>query len=357
MRILQIIDALEVGGAEKMAVNYANALAENIEFSGLIATRQEGELKNQIKEKVNYFFLDKKGTFDFKAALRLKNYYIANKIDVIHAHSSSYFIAILAKMLYPKINIVWHDHNGLSEFITTKETIALKIAALFFKGIIVVNYQLKAWAERELSCNKVIYLPNFTTMDTATVPITTLKGIPGKRILCLANLRPQKNHFLLLEVALKVKQQFPDWTFHLVGKDFNDEYAHAIKELIKSKELEEQVYVYGSRVDTNNIIQQATIAVLTSDSEGLPVALIEYGLLKKPVVTTKVGEIPLIVNHGINGFTVDIKDAEQFYHYLQQLMTNTALQSTLGNALYDTITVNNSEEAVIERYLTWLKSE
>lgn len=42
MRILQIIDSLAIGGAEKMAVNFANALVEEVEFSGLVATRKEG---------------------------------------------------------------------------------------------------------------------------------------------------------------------------------------------------------------------------------------------------------------------------------------------------------------------------
>ena len=57
MRIVQIIDSLDVGGAEKMAINYANALAETIEFSGIVATRKEGNLKLQIHSKVHYLFL------------------------------------------------------------------------------------------------------------------------------------------------------------------------------------------------------------------------------------------------------------------------------------------------------------
>ena len=72
MRIVQVIDSLEVGGAEKMAVNYANALSERIDFSGLIATRAEGNLKKQLNGKVSYLFLNRKGTIDFSAALRLK---------------------------------------------------------------------------------------------------------------------------------------------------------------------------------------------------------------------------------------------------------------------------------------------
>ena len=60
MRILQLIDSLEAGGAERMAVNYANALATTLEFSSLVATRKEGPLLGEIDSKVIYLFLNKK---------------------------------------------------------------------------------------------------------------------------------------------------------------------------------------------------------------------------------------------------------------------------------------------------------
>ena len=66
--------------------------------------------------------------------------------------------------------------------------------------------------------------------------------------------------------------------------------------------LEKNVFLYGSRLDIENILNQAAIAVLTSQSEGLPVALLEYGLYKKSVVVTNVVEIPTIVENGKNGF-------------------------------------------------------
>lgn len=47
MRIIQLIDSLEAGGAERMAVNFANGLASKADFSGLVCTRKEGLLKNQ----------------------------------------------------------------------------------------------------------------------------------------------------------------------------------------------------------------------------------------------------------------------------------------------------------------------
>ena len=356
MRIAQIIDSLEIGGAEKMAVNYANALSERVEFSALVTTRAEGNLKGQISRKVSYLFLKKKSTIDLGAVSRLRKFCIENKIEYLQPHSSSYFTAVLAKITYPKLKIIWHDHNGLSEFISSEKSIALKIASRFFKGIIVVNYKLKAWAEKELNCKKVIYLPNFTTIDSSTNVETELKGISGKRILCLANLRDQKNHFLLLDVAEKLKEAQPEWTFHLVGKDFEDDYSRQIRNLVSSRKLEDHVFIYGSKNDVKNIINQADIAILTSKSEGLPVSLIEYGLSKKPVVSTKVGEIPLIIRDNVNGFIVEPDDADSFYISLLKFIEDEGLRTEMGNALHQTIINNHSEDGVIANYLNWVSS-
>ena len=99
MRIIQIIDSLEPGGAERMAVHYANALAARIEFSGLVVTRKEGALDSQIDAKVSYLYLNKKKTVDFKALFVLRNYVRQHNVTIVHAHSSSFFLAFLLSTL------------------------------------------------------------------------------------------------------------------------------------------------------------------------------------------------------------------------------------------------------------------
>lgn len=356
MRILQIIDSLEIGGAEKMAVNYANALAENCDFSGLVATRKEGNLKLHLSNKVDYLFLNRKSTLDFKAIFKLRKYCKENRIDFLQAHSSSFFTAFLVKLLCFRINIIWHDHNGLSEFISKRKSLVLKLSSFFFKGIVVVNYQLKNWAIKELNCKQVIYLANFTVVDSNQQKETVLYGNDGKKIVCVANLRFQKNHFLLIEVAKMLKESHPDWSFHLIGKDFNDDYSAKVKNEISACKLDDNVFLYGSKNDTNAIIQQANIAILTSQSEGLPVALLEYGLNKKPVVSTSVGEIPMIIKNGENGFLVPKYEAKSFYEALTKLMENDELRHKIGANLYQTIQQNHSQEAIIGFYLNWLNT-
>jgi glycosyltransferase involved in cell wall biosynthesis len=356
MRILQLIDSLEAGGAERMAVNYANALAKEINFSGLAVSRKEGPLVNQVDEGVSYLFLNRNKVIDFKAVIKLRNYVILNRVNVIHAHSTSFFLAFLLKLVHPSIKIIWHDHYGDSEFLNKRPLLALRLISPFFSGIITVNQKLKVWANENFNFANAIYLPNFPSEEKNISEHTILEGINGKRIVCLANLRIQKDHFLLLEVAKKLKLSHPEWTFHLVGKDFQDEYSKQIQSLIIEHHLEKNVFLYGTKQDVKNILDQATIAILTSQSEGLPMAILEYGLNKKPVVVTNVGEISSVIQNGKNGFLILANQEQLFYDALVILIETEALQRSFGNSLYKTIVANYSEEIVLKKYLDWLQT-
>ena len=128
-----------------------------------------------------------------------------------------------------------------------------------------------------------------------------------------------------------------------------------MKNEIKSKGLQHSVFIYGSKKDTQHIISQSDIVILTSQSEGLPVVLLEYGLNKKPLVSTNVGEIPLIIENNVNGFVVPNYDSDAFYQSLLKLIENDELRVKFGDELFKTISKNNSEEAVITSYINWLK--
>ncbi|WPR71591.1 glycosyltransferase [Flavobacterium sp. NG2] len=355
MRILQLIDSLEAGGAERMAVNYANTLAHQIDFSGLVVSRKEGDLIGQINSNVSYLFLNRKRIIDIKALLQLRYYVKKNKVELVHAHSTSFFIAVLLKIIQPKLKIVWHDHYGDSDFLEERKSFVLQWSSFFFNGIIVVNQKLKKWAQEKLDFKNVIYLPNFVSENNDEIGQTILKGAKNKRIVCLANLRKQKNHFLILEVAMKMKNTHPDWTFHLVGKDFNDLYGTQIKKKIQDYHLEKTVFVYGAVLDISTVLKQANIGILSSKSEGLPVALLEYGLHKLAVVVTAVGDIPLLIENGSNGFLVTDFEVVNFYKCVVTLIENSELQTNFGLALYKTISEGYTQDPVMQQYLRWLK--
>lgn len=353
MKIIQLIDSLDAGGAERMAVNYANELSFKIVLSSLVVTRKEGQLFNQLNEKVDYLFLNKKSMIDIKSIKKLIGYVKKNKINVIQAHSTSFFLAFLIKIFHPSIKLIWHDHYGESEFLKQRPTFVLQFVIPFYNGVISVNHNLKNWATEKLNVKNVIYLPNFPVEEIEIDNKTNLKGISGKRIVCLANLRLQKNHFLLLKIAQKLQISKPDWTFHLVGKDFEDLYSQEIKNLVASLKLTENVFIYNSRQDITNILSQSDIAILTSSSEGLPLALLEYGLNKKAVVVTNVGEIPAIINNE-NGFLVSPNDDIAFYKSLLKLIEDQKLRNCMGEKLFELIQLEYSKNAILNQYLAWI---
>lgn len=356
MRIVQLIDSLEAGGAERMAVNYANALATTTEFSSLITTRQEGNLKELVTDKVHYLYLCKKNTWDGAAIFTLRRFLKVHRVQIIHAHSSSFFMAVLMKIFIPNLKIIWHDHYGNSEYLNTRSKKALQLAAFFFNGIVAVNEKLRMWSLEQLHFKNGIYLPNFAQLEKPRKIKTFLNGSEGKRIVCLANLRIQKNHFLLLNVAVKLKESHPDWTFHLVGKDFNDAYSNTIKEWIALHHLENTVFLYGTQKEVGAILSQSDIGVLTSVSEGLPVALLEYGLHQKPVVVTRVGQISSVVVDGESGFLVPSEDGAVFYQRLVTLINDEKLRNKLAEHLHQKIEAEFSEKAIIQQYLNWVKT-
>ncbi|MCV9931231.1 glycosyltransferase [Flavobacterium sp. LS1R47] len=354
MRIVQIIDSLEVGGAERMALNYANALSEKIEFSGLIASRKEGLLLSQIDEKVSYLFLKKKKIIDFKAVFLLRRYLKNNKVSVIHAHSSSFFIAVLVKLTLPKIKIIWHDHYGISQDLKSRKNVALKFGSLFFKGSIAVNTALKDWAESYLYCKNVIYFPNFVDEITNLNKEVSLNGEEGKRIVCVANLRPQKNHELLIKAANIIRNEYPDWTFHLFGKDFLDDHSKKLKELVRDLELDKNIFFYGAVNNVASVLEQCNIAVLPSISEGLPLAILEYGLYKLPVVATNVGEISTIIISEKEGLIIESNNINQFSQSIQKLIRNKKSRIEMGLELNKIVNLNYSQESIVRDYISWL---
>jgi len=128
-----------------------------------------------------------------------------------------------------------------------------------------------------------------------------------------------------------------------------------LKKEITSSNLEDVVYIYGSKQDVKNIINQCELGVFTSNSEGLPVALLEYGINKKPVVSTNVGQIPFIVEHNKCGLISGVNNVEEFSRNLSKLLSDNRLREGFGEEIYKVIQNNYSEDVVLNKYVSWIK--
>lgn len=329
-----------------MAVNIANALLPHVEGSFLCCTRQEGMLKEEIKPEVGYLFLNKKSSLDPKAILKLRNYIKENKIDIVHAHSTSYFLAGLLKLSGSRFKLIWHDHYGESENLESRDYKILKKFSRLFAGIISVNTALKEWAIQNLDCENVIEIKNFIPepYPDAKAKIQLKGNKDDFKIICVANLRPQKDHLNLLR-AFEILDSNLGISLHLIGEDPGTEYSASVLSRIKNSPVNHWIFYYGTQADIISFLKQSDLGVLSSRSEGLPLALLEYGMVGLPVVCTDVGKCKDIIKQ--DGKLVQKENPEELAKQILFYIKHPENRVKDARNFHQKIKINNSEKEVI----------
>ncbi len=346
LKVIQIIDSLNVGGTEVLAVNLANSYLDFNISSHLCTTRKEGFLKEKLEANVGYIHLSRKTTLDITSLLKLKKYIKSNNISIVHAHSTSLFFACCLKVINPKLKLFWHNHTGANINLKGGKYFLIKILTTYVDGIINVNEELRLWSKNKLNHKNCIKLNNFP-LFTDNSRKTKLKGENHKRIVCVAALRPEKDHLNLLEAFKIINKNFPKWTLHLVGKDYYNDYSIKIKNYIFKNELKKSVFLYGMCSDIKYVLEQSTIGVLSSENEGLPISLLEYGLAKLPVLATDVGECKDVINN-TNAIVLP-KNSTLFSESLSKLIKSEELREEISTGLYNNVNLNFSKKKFISR--------
>ncbi len=350
MRILQLIDSLDIGGAEKMAVLYANELAQLIDKSVLVSTRKEGALKKSIATNVSYHFLNRQGFFDLSAVKRLVQICKEEQVTHIHAHGTSIFIGSLAKTLFPKVQLIFHDHFGSLQ---RRQVWKYRLATFNADFCIAVNEEIASWNRQNLKLSS-FYLPNFSVISKSVCSNEDESNFMFT-ILALANFRKEKGHEFLFQVAQELKLRGVKAVWHLYGRVSDFEYYIHLRTLREQLELTESVLFFENESDLTHALHKADVAVLTSSFEGLPLALIEYGLAAKPVVVTKVGACETLVQSEANGFVVPYGNAKEFADKIEYLYRNPDKRVIFGERLQVEVSRTFSAKAVLSAYLKLLE--
>jgi len=142
-------------------------------------------------------------------------------------------------------------------------------------------------------------------------------------------LRPEKNHELFLEAAAAVAKQISDVVFVIVGGGTR---APMLEKLAAELELSERVYFTGHRNDARLLIQSFDVAVLCSHPvvETLPIFLMEAMALGKPVISTRVGDVPSLVVDGTTGLLVTPGSREELSGAMLRLLRDGELRAEMG---------------------------
>lgn len=347
--VMHLVDTLSAGGAERMCVQLANALPRERFAAHVCATRHSGPLEKEIAPHVRFLSLRRRGRFDALAILRLRRYVREHGIRILHAHGTSAFTAVAVRALTPGVAVVWHDHYGRRADLNFVPW-PYRMLRRGLRGVIVVNEKLRAWAGDRLDVprERIWMLPNFAARRGTEIE-PGLPGNPGFRVVQIANLRPPKDHPMMLRAMRRIVDAEPRAHLLLAGHAADDEYGRTVTQLIGRLGLARHVSVLGLRDDVPAIARECAVGVLSSAAEGLPLALLEYGEAGLAVVSTAVGDCRALLEPLGGGCLVEPGDSGAMAEAVLALLRDPERRRRQAEAFRAIVRKDYSEEAAIRR--------
>lgn len=350
---MHVIDSLAAGGAERVAVNLTNELARQKFGAYLCVTRRDGPLRSEVSSHVRFINISRRSRFDLRAIWKFIHLVRSNRVDIIHAHSSSVFLAVIAKLFLSKVKVIWHVHYG-GYSSKSQSTFLYRPLLPLIDGVIAVNAQLQNWLVQKLhvSPEEVWLLPNFVEAKEVQ-PRIIIPGIEGFRIVCVANIRQEKGHTTLIHAMKRVVDVEPRAHLILVGASNNPSVKEEIDTVILKLGLSKSISLLGARDDVQEIIANCAIGVISSITEGLPLSLLEYGSASLPVVATDVGECAQVLDHGRVGILVPPGSPTDLANGILSFLANPTMATKTGRQLYERVRKFYSADSALEK-LEWI---
>jgi glycosyltransferase involved in cell wall biosynthesis len=140
-------------------------------------------------------------------------------------------------------------------------------------------------------------------------------------------LRAQKALQVLIHAAARLAPEFPGLKVVIAGRGEEEERLRA---LVRELALEETVLLVGQQNDVPDLLAALDVAVCCSDFEGSPLSVMEYMAAGLPVVATRVGGVPELIEEGVHGLLIDPGDPDALARAVASLLRNPALRAEMG---------------------------
>lgn len=206
----------------------------------------------------------------------------------------------------------------------------------------------RAFLEREgVPASSIAVIPN--GIDGAKFGERSLARAPKapRKVITVANLRPEKSHETLIAAAAELAADFPDVQFQIVG---DGPRRAELEALVRARALERTVVFLGHREDVPDLLDAADAFVLPSRSEAFPNGAIEAMAAGLPVVASAVGGLLDLIEPNRTGLLVPPGNAAALATALRRLFSEPDLAARLGQAAQTQVRQRYSFERMVASF-------
>jgi len=375
MRIAQLVETLDAGGAEALAVDIAGALAARGHDSHLVVARGDGPFFDRLSPSVAFHDLDRprrdgnqvyRILYFLETCRRLESLLRAHRIEVLQTHlPKANFLGLVMAWrgvcrVYPTVhnNREFDYGDGAGRVRRALRRAGYRRMLKECNGVIAVSDQVRDSLADQLGVQpdqraRILVVPNGVR---PAAPVTTAErsrlraslGVTDEQVLIVGagRLTRQKNFARLIEALGHLEPAGADWRCVIAGDG----------ELRSEHEAQIAAASWGSRIrliglygDVPGLFAAADIFCLPSLFEGLPLVLLEAMGAGLPTVAFAIAGVTDVVTEGVQACLAAPDDAEALARALAALLVDAPQRRRLGIAARAQVEARHSFDAVLNR--------
>jgi glycosyltransferase involved in cell wall biosynthesis len=298
-------------------------------------------------------FLSRRFKYDPFAWWPLLRLLRSERIDVLHAHTFGHnaWATVLGRLAGVDV-IVAHEHNWAFAGRPMRPLVDRRLIARGSDAIIVVSddARRKMIEVERIPPSRLVVLANGVRAlppgDGHAVRAELAIGSDDPVIGVVCVMRPEKAVDSLVRAAALLLPDVPRLRVVVAG---DGPERPAVQALARELDVADRVLLLGDRMDVPDILAALDVAVLCSDYEGIPLALLEYMDAARPIVATRVGGIPELIEDGVDGLLVPPRNPPALAEAILALLRDRERGAALGARARERCRREFSVDVTVER--------
>jgi L-malate glycosyltransferase len=352
-RLLKFVNAFGMGGTERHVVNLGRAIDPEKFDIHLACFKRWGHFLQEVETRhlpileypIDSLYNHRTLRHQVRFALDIRR----RRIQIVHAYNfyPNVFAVPVARVAGTPVVLASIRDTGV--YLTPRQKRVQRLACRMADRIVVNAEAVRRWLlEEGYPGEKIVVIRN--GVDTSRFGGTRdgerlrrVLGLPPRvpLVAVLSRLHHMKGLDYFLEAAATVAGRHPNVRFLIVGDRFAMKDGVVVSDGAYRSDLEgrarrlgigERVVFTGFRIDVPDLLAETAISVLPSLSEGLPNTVLESMAAGVPVVATRVGGIPEVIEDGTSGLLVPPRDTATLVRAIDTLLEDPDLARRIGEA-------------------------
>lgn len=341
---MHILHTLKAGGAEMLVKQFIMAQSKNVK-SVVVVLDEDGPIRQDLRNLgIPVHFCHRKSGLDLKSSKRIAKIAKRHHVNIIHAHQYTPFVyAAIAKWFLPRsTKLIFTEHGRhypdirkpkrvlANRLFLTNQADAITAVGDYVKSALDQNESIPA-KNINVIHNGIDILPFLERTPDARTRIRQELDISNSQtvITLVGGFRSVKDHKTAVHTLRHLLINRHDAIMLFVG---DGPTRHETQTLANHLRVNNSLRFTGLRRDIPDILQASDIAICTSLSEGVSVALIEAMTSQLPVVATDVGGNSEVVQNNISGLLAPRGDAAQLATHIHNLIQSPKRMAEFGLA-------------------------